>query len=51
MSIGSNLFGSIDDIEECTKIAKEHNMWVHVESAFFFAKKQINLQNIDSIAI
>jgi glutamate/tyrosine decarboxylase-like PLP-dependent enzyme len=50
LSLGSNFFGTIDDIEECTKIAKEHKMWVHVESAFILKKSKDFLTKVDSTA-
>ncbi|EGR28229.1 hypothetical protein IMG5_181580, partial [Ichthyophthirius multifiliis] len=49
LSMGTNLFGSIDYIEECTRIAQKYNVWVHLEGGMY--QKGDFLKNIDSISI
>jgi len=31
---GTTVFGAYDDIEECSRIAKKHDMWLHVDGAW-----------------
>ena len=49
LSVGTNLFGTKDQIEECANIAKKFNMWVHIEGGVF--EKGICFENIDSLSI